>query len=41
VDGFEALVAALRGHRPGDTVPVLYLRDGSEHETTATLDARP
>jgi putative serine protease PepD len=41
VDGFEALVAALRGHRPGDTVRVLYLRDGSEHETTATLDARP
>ena len=40
VDGFEALVAALRGHRPGDTVRVLYLRDGSEHETTATLDAR-
>jgi hypothetical protein len=41
VDGFEALVAALREHRPGDTVRVLYLRDGSEHETTATLDARP
>jgi hypothetical protein len=41
VDGFEQLVAALRGHRPGDTVRVLYLRDGIEHETTATLDARP
>jgi len=41
VDGFEALVATLRGHRPGDEVRVLYLRDGFEHETTATLDARP
>jgi hypothetical protein len=41
VDGFEELVAALRGHRPGDTVRVLYLRDGIEHETTATLHARP
>jgi putative serine protease PepD len=40
VDGFQQLVAALRGHRPGDAVRVLYLRDGSEHETTATLDAR-
>ena len=41
VDGFEELVATLRGHRPGDVVRVLYLRDGIEHETTATLDARP
>jgi membrane-associated protease RseP (regulator of RpoE activity) len=41
VDGFEELVATLRGHRPGDAVRVLYLRDGIEHETTATLDARP
>jgi membrane-associated protease RseP (regulator of RpoE activity) len=40
VNGFPELVAALRRHRPGDTVRVLYLRDGSEHETTATLDAR-
>jgi hypothetical protein len=40
VDGFPELVAALRGHQPGDTVRVVYLRDGSEHETTATLDAR-
>jgi hypothetical protein len=41
VDGFEELVAALRGHRPGDEVRVLYLRDGTEHETTARLHARP
>jgi len=41
VDGFEDLVATLRGHRQGDQVGVLYLRDGLEHETTATLDARP
>jgi hypothetical protein len=40
VDGFEELVGALRGHRPGDVVRVHYLRDGIEHETTATLDAR-
>jgi hypothetical protein len=41
VDGFEELVGALRGHRPGEVVRVLYLRDGIAHETTATLDARP
>jgi aminopeptidase YwaD len=40
VDGFEELVATLRGHQPGDAVRVRYLRDGIEHETTATLDAR-
>jgi hypothetical protein len=41
VNGFEDLVAALRGHKPGDVVRVLYLREGIEHDTSAVLDARP
>jgi putative serine protease PepD len=41
VNGFEDLTAALRTRRRGDEVRVLYLRDGVEHETSATLDARP
>jgi membrane-associated protease RseP (regulator of RpoE activity) len=41
VDSFEDLLAALRDRRPGDVVHVIYLRDGLERETTATLEARP
>jgi peptidase M28-like protein/PDZ domain-containing protein len=41
VDGFEDLTAALRTRQRGDEVRVVYLRDGVEHETSATLDARP
>ena len=41
VRGFEDLIAALRTHQRGDEVRVLYLRDGLEHDTAATLDARP
>jgi len=41
VNGFPDLLAALRGHKPGDVVRVLYLRDGIEHDTSAVLDARP
>jgi hypothetical protein len=41
IDGFTHLVAALGMRQRGDAVRVLYLRDGLEHETTATLDARP
>jgi putative serine protease PepD len=41
VAGFEDLLAALRARRRGDQVRVLYLRDGLEHDTVATLDARP
>jgi hypothetical protein len=41
VASFEDLLAALRAYRGGDQVRVLYLRDGLEHDTTATLDARP
>jgi aminopeptidase YwaD len=40
VDSFEDLTAALRTRQRGDTVRLLYLRDGLEHETSATLDAR-
>jgi S1-C subfamily serine protease len=41
VDGFDDLLAALRTRQRGDQVRVLYLRDGLEHDTLATLDARP
>jgi Iap family predicted aminopeptidase len=41
VDAFDDLRTALSGRQRGDAVPVLYLRDGLEHETSATLDARP
>jgi membrane-associated protease RseP (regulator of RpoE activity) len=41
VESFEDLRAALRTRRRGDVVQVLYLRDGLEHDTAATLDARP
>jgi len=38
VDGFEALRNAIRARRPGDTVRLVYLRDGRDHETSATLE---
>jgi S1-C subfamily serine protease len=41
VDAFDDLRTALGGRQRGDAVRVLYLRDGLEHETSATLDARP
>jgi aminopeptidase YwaD len=41
VSGFEDLTAALRARQRGDEVRILYLRDGLEHDTLATLDARP
>jgi hypothetical protein len=41
MDGFEDLVGVLRAHHRGDEIRILYLRDGLEHETSATLDARP
>ena len=28
VDGSESLVATIRGHRPGESVEITYLRDG-------------
>jgi len=41
VNGFEDLTAVLRTRQRGDEIRILYLRDGLEHEPTATLDARP
>jgi hypothetical protein len=38
VDGFEALRKAIRARQPGDTVRLVYLRDGRDHETSATLE---
>jgi putative serine protease PepD len=40
MNGFDDLRGTLRERRPGDSLPILYLRDGEDHETTATLDAR-
>ncbi len=37
IDGSESLVATVRGHRPGDSVTITYLRDGKTHTTTASL----
>jgi hypothetical protein len=41
VDTFDDLRAALGRRRPGDTVQVVYVRDGEPHTTSATLGARP
>jgi len=41
LQGFEGLLAALKDRQPGDEVRVLYLRDGLDHETMATLGTRP
>ncbi|MGH7356088.1 MAG: M28 family peptidase [Candidatus Rokuibacteriota bacterium] len=38
---FDDLRAALGRRRPGDTVQVVYLRDGADHRVAATLGARP
>jgi aminopeptidase YwaD len=40
LNSFEDLVTSVRDRQPGDAVRVVYLRDGLDHETTATLDAR-
>jgi putative serine protease PepD len=37
IDGSESLVATIRGHRPGDSVEITYLRDGKSRTTTAEL----
>jgi hypothetical protein len=41
LNSFDDLLAALRDRHPGEQVRVLYLRDGLERETTATLGTRP
>jgi Iap family predicted aminopeptidase len=40
VAGLEDLRAVIRARRPGDTVSVLYLRDGEPFTTSATLGTR-
>jgi len=40
VDGLEELRALIRDRKPGDSVSVLYLRDGDEHSTSAILGPR-
>ncbi len=37
VDSADALIAAIRSHRPGDEVTLTYLRDGQESTATVTL----
>lgn len=41
VPNMAALVVALRRHKVGDTLEVVYLRDGDRHSTTARLRERP
>jgi putative serine protease PepD len=41
LNSFDDLLAALKDRQPGDEVRVLYLRDGLDHETMATLGTRP
>jgi S1-C subfamily serine protease len=40
VKTLEDLTFALRGHRPGDRVEVVVVRDGREHRTEAVLEER-
>jgi aminopeptidase YwaD len=40
IDGLEDLRALIRDRKPGDSVSVLYLRDGEAHATSATLGPR-
>ena len=40
VDGLEELRTLIRERKPGDTIPVLYLRNGEAHSTSATLGPR-
>ncbi|HVX43315.1 MAG TPA: trypsin-like peptidase domain-containing protein [Mycobacteriales bacterium] len=37
IDNGDALIAAVRSHRPGDTITLTYKRGGSSHTTQATL----
>jgi putative serine protease PepD len=37
IDSADALVAAVRSHRPGTTVDVTYLRGGQQATTTVEL----
>ena len=37
----EDLIAAIRGHKPGDTVQVTLVRNGAQQNVTVTLSERP
>jgi putative serine protease PepD len=37
IDSADALIAAIRSHRPGDQLTLTYTRGGSSHPATATL----
>ena len=39
ISGADALIAMIRGYRPGDVVTLTYQRDGETHETEVTLDS--
>jgi putative serine protease PepD len=39
VGSSDALVAGIRGYRPGEEVTLTYLRDGKKNETQVTLDS--
>ncbi len=39
VSGADGLVAAVRSHRPGETVTLTYRRGGTVHQTQATLES--
>lgn len=38
VETFEELRTAIRARQPGDVVRLVYLRDGRDHATSATLE---
>jgi putative serine protease PepD len=37
IDGADSLIAAIRSHRPGQKVPISYVRGGTTHTVTVTL----
>jgi membrane-associated protease RseP (regulator of RpoE activity) len=41
ISSLEDLMSLIRRRRPGETVELLYLRDGFERRTDATLEPRP
>jgi peptidase M28-like protein/PDZ domain-containing protein/PA domain-containing protein len=41
VNGFDELRKLIETKKPGDTVDVVYLRDGEDRRTSTALDARP
>jgi hypothetical protein len=41
INGFDDLRRVLTRQQPGDTVRVVYLRDGQDHAASVTLGARP